>query len=169
MREGKDQVNLEQSRKPRKLEKEWLVRAAIQSYKVHKKINFSSTNRRSRPLNIREFRSLLKIHMMHKGIAFQMLPFWCLANCPFQLPSRSTTLLGITHLNPNKQSTKDHSSPTIPQCNKRWPTDSSFCLHVQHQSTIIMLHLRKLSIVRIFPRTAVHPKRSNFNRNFKSP
>lgn len=36
--------------------------------------------------------------------------------------------------------------------------DSPFFLHIQHHSTTTILHLRKLSCVKIFPKATIHTK-----------
>jgi len=36
--------------------------------------------------------------------------------------------------------------------------DSPFLMHIQHHSTTTILHLRRLSCVKIFPKAAIHTK-----------
>ena len=61
---------------------------------------------------------------------------------------------------PNRVNTIDHKSKAIEQWIRRWSTDSPFLLHIQHQSKIKICRFLRLSIVKIFPKAAVHTKKA---------
>ena len=89
----------------------------------------------------------------------QALEFWCLPNFPCQQANNSPTIFGITQWMPNKVNTIYHKSKAIVQQMRRWSTDSPFLLHIQHQSKIKICCFLRLSIVKIFPKVAIHTKK----------
>ena len=95
---------------------------------------------------------------MHKRITFQISPIWCLPKHPFQQANKSMTHLGIIYCTPNKTNVRDHNSLAISKFKGKWSTGSPLFLHLQHHSMTVMFLPRKLSILRIFPKTVVHVK-----------
>ena len=151
---NQNQLEVQQSRKSSRLEKEWPLQVAIQAYTKYVKNSASHL-----PAIVP---SLRITHVVQRRIALQISPIRCLAYHSFQLTNRSTTLIGITHCTPNKHKTNNHSFLATRQCHNRWSTDSPSCLHIQHQSTIGILRLLKLTTVRIFPKRAIQVKKATF-------
>ena len=92
-----------------------------------------------------------------------------LPNLQDQHEKRSTTSLGITHWTPNKIKTIFQSSWATLQYMSRWLTNSPPNLHMQHQSIIITLLFRRLSMVRILPKAGVQLKLCHFSWHFRFP
>ena len=108
-------------------------------------------------------------HIKQWGTTIQIAEFWCLPNFPCQQANRSTTLFDITQWMPNRVNTIDHKSKAIEQWMRRWSTDSLSLLHIQHQSKIKICRFLRLSIVKIFPKAAVHKKKSNSRGDLRLP
>ena len=108
-------------------------------------------------------------HIKQWGTAIQIAAFRCLPNFPCQQSNSSTTIFGITQWIPNKVNTIDHKSKAIGQWIRRWSTDTSFLLHIQHQSKIKIFCFLRLSIVKIFPKAAIQTKKSNSKRDLRLP
>lgn len=81
----------------------------------------------------------------------QIASFLCLLNLLGQLAKSSTTPLGMTQLIPNRENTIFHISLVTGQWTSKWSVVFPLLLHIQHQSTITIWHLCKLSIFKIFP------------------
>ena len=81
------------SRNSKREVKRWAWKAAIHSNKVRRKNSFSSTTDRSMPSNVQALRSCQMIHITQRGTAFPTTPIQCRPKRPFQLASKSTTLV----------------------------------------------------------------------------
>jgi len=72
------------------------------------------------------------------------------------------TDLGITWASLSKVKTKENTTDIKGQCSSKLSVDSPWLIHTQHQLIIKMCLLRRLSIVKIFLRVAVHTKNATF-------
>ena len=140
-------------------EKERKPNTVTQSRRVLRKKSLRSETDLSKSSKCRLFLSLQMQHIKQWGTAIQMAEFRCLPNFPCQQANSSTTIFSITQWMPNRVNTIDHKSKTIEQWMRRWSTDSPFLLHIQHQSKIKICCFLRLSIVKIFPKVAVHTKK----------
>jgi hypothetical protein len=61
------------------------------------------------------------------------------------------------------QRIKFYKALAISQSRKRWSIIYSLFLHMQHQSTTMTCHFQKLTIVRVFPETAVQANKITLN------
>lgn len=89
----------------------------------------------------------------------QIASFLCLLNLLGQLAKSSTTPLGMTQLIPNRENTIFHISLVTGQWTSKWSVVFPLLLHIQHQSTITIWHLCKLSIFKIFPNADIQRKK----------
>ena len=146
--------------KPWTEEKERKPNTVTQSRRVLRKKSLRSETDLSKSSKCRLFLSLQMHHIKQWGTAIQIAEFRCLPNFPCQQANSSTTVFSITQWMPNKVNTIDHKSKAKEQWMKRWSTNSPFLLHIQHQSKIKIYHFLRLSIVKIFPKIAVHTKKA---------
>ena len=128
---------------------EWVRPQALdQSYKVVKISSISLAIGVSWLSKVRLFLSLQIVHIRQEGIKFQTSED--LFPNQFHHPnSNSRTQEGITHSIPTNWKTKLYNCLAAPQCNKRWSTDSSAFLHIQHQPAKTKPLCFKLSQVRM--------------------
>lgn len=75
-----------------------------------------------------------------------------------QFARRSITLLGITQTNPTLPKKSFHKALAIAKWSKRWFTDFTLFMHLQHQSAIMIGHFLRFSVVRIFLKKAFQAK-----------
>ena len=108
-------------------------------------------------------------HIKQWGTIIQITPFLFCPNLPFQQANSSTTVFSITQWMPNKVNPIHHKSKARGQWISRWSTDSPFLLHIQHQSKIKIVHFRRLSMVKIFPKATIHTKKSKSRRDLRLP
>jgi hypothetical protein len=80
----------------------------------------------------------------------------------------SPTRLGITQDIPKRLKKALQMAEATSQWRRRWSTDSSFLLHMQHLSITMMCHLLRLSKVNVLPRATNHTKK-NYPRRSLSP
>ena len=140
-------------------EKERKPNIVTQSRRVLRKKSLRSKTDLSKSSKCRLFLSLQIHHIKQCCTAIQIVEFWCLPNFPCQQANNSPTIFGITQWMPNKVNTIYHKSKAIVQQMRRWSTDSPFLLHIQQQSKIQICCFLRLSIVKIFPKVAVHTKK----------
>ena len=142
---------------------EWIEKEpkpTTQSNNVWKKSSLSSWIERSESSKTRELRSLQRHQTKQWGIIFQIMIELCLPLIPSQLQNRSFTVRGMTQWTPNKPKTRDQRSKATEQWRNRWSTLSPLLLHIQHHSWIMRPRFRRLSIVRTFPKVAVHDRKA---------
>ncbi len=96
-----------------------------------------------------------------KGAIIQTSPLLSICNYPFQEPNIAVTKLGITQLTPNRHNSIPHNSLAIERCRRIWSTNSLLDVQIQHQSAINIAVFLKLSVVNIFPSTAIHVKKAS--------
>jgi hypothetical protein len=116
-------------------------------------IFFNSNNTFSRSSKLLAFGSLQRHHIKNKWANLHMFKILRLPNCPIQLPNKSFTLRGITQTTEKSTLWQPHNEgvnyPYSPQI-----------LHKQHHSITIIFIFRKLSKVKIFPKAAIHTKKT---------
>jgi hypothetical protein len=137
----------------------------IQSMKKEAKISSKDLSKFSKHLL---FLSFHKHQKRQIGIIFQIVALLGLPDVHQQVNS-SITLLGITQDKPKWVNRALYEAEATSQWRRRWSTDSSFLLHLQHLFIIITCFFLRLSKVRILPRAAGHTEKSLSRRNLSPP
>jgi hypothetical protein len=105
------------------------------------------------------FHSLHMVHIKHNEAILhttitERVPTW-----PLQQTNRSITLSGITHVTSKRVKSPLHKSHATSQWRRKWSIDSLLLLHIHYHPTTINPLFRRLSKVRILPRTTVQKKK----------
>ena len=121
----KNHLKLPQSRNFNIQETEWPVKAMIQSYIEHKKINISSIVVYLSPSNVQLLHSFQIVRISHKEIAFHNTAISISMSTELPLPTcqHINYLWGITHCTPKRQNTRDQKTLAILQYKSRWSSD----------------------------------------------
>ena len=147
----------------------WPLAVANELTNNRNEINFNSPIGLSRSSKVQRFLSRQRSRIMQEGIIPHKAAWWDFQSARIQQASRSTTRAGITQCKPNRQNIIDQRPCAASQCKRKWSVDSPLDLHIQHQSTIIISLLRRLSTVKILPSVAIHMKKCNSRRDSNFP
>lgn len=91
---------------------------------------------------------------------------WMKWRSPSPTLKQKITDLGIYHLTPKTTKRKAQNSIVIEQWSNKWSIISPSCLHIQHQSTIVIYSFIRLSTMRVFPKVVVQTKITTFIGTF---